>query len=236
MRGRIIIIALTLAAGAMLSSCGVTRRFPEGSYMLKRNVIKADRHTPRRERITATELDRYVLPSTNHHFLGTNLYPWLWAQADPEKQTGWHNFLRGAGEQPIVWNPAITARSVDNLQTYIALRGFFSGTIDARVDTLRRKKVSVTYRVTQGPPSHIGRITRTFRDTTLRDVVMADSIHTLLHTGDIFDTGVMDDERSRITSLLRDRGYYNFNVGHITYIADSTGSATRNRTIDIDMT
>jgi outer membrane protein assembly factor BamA len=35
---------------------------------------------------------------------------------------------------------------------------------------------------------------------------------------------------------LRDRGYYNFNVGHITYIADSTGSATRNRTIDIDMT
>ncbi len=219
----------------MLSSCGVTRRIPDGSYLLKRNIIETDRGTPRKDRITAGELDRYVVQSSNRHFLGTNLYPWIHAQADPEKETAWHEFLRSAGEEPVVWDPAKTARSVDNLRTYVASRGFFSGGASARVDTLKRKKVRITYSVAQGPPSRIGEIRHTFRDTLLRPVVMADSAATLLHTGDIFDTGVMDDERVRITSLLRDRGYYNFNVGSISYVADSTGSAGSGRTIDLEM-
>jgi outer membrane protein assembly factor BamA len=234
------LIAVALAAGlasAAISSCSVTKRLPDGTYLLKRNVIVADRTAPRKERITAGELDHYVLQSPNRHFLGTNLYPWLWAQADPDKQSGWHNFLRGAGEEPVVWNPATTSRSVDNLQTYIASRGFFSGTASARVDTLRRKKLRVTYSVTQGPPSHIGAISHSYRDTLLAPIIRADSSLTLLHTGDMFDTGVMDDERVRITSALRDRGYYNFNVGHISYVADSMGSSFHDgRTIDLEMT
>jgi outer membrane protein assembly factor BamA len=225
-----------LAAGVLLSSCGVTRRLPDNAYLLKSNVIEVDKGAPRSERIPSGELDRYVLQSPNRHFLGTNLYPWMWAQADPRKATGWHRFLREAGEEPVVWNPATTARSVENLRTYIASRGFFSGDADVRIDTLRRKKVRATYSVVQGSPSRIGEISYAFRDTLLRPVVMADSAATLLRTGDIFDTGVMDDERARITSNLRDKGYYNFNVGHITYVADSTDSARRGRVIDIEMT
>jgi outer membrane protein assembly factor BamA len=244
----IITVLATSAAGGLLSSCGVTRRLQSDEYLLKRNIIVPDRDAPHKERITATELNRYVLQSPNRHFLGTNLYAWLHAQANPEKQTGWHKFLRGAGEEPVVWEPAKTARTVENLNTYIASRGFFSGSTVARTDTLRRKKVRVTYSVTQGPPSRIGTIRHTFRDTLLRPIVMADSAATLLRTGDIFDTGKMDDERVRITALLRDKGYYNFNVGHITYLADSTSAASRHenpenpeapeapaRTIDIEM-
>ncbi len=235
--GRLIVMLMVTGAmlSAALSSCSVTRRLPDGSYLLKRNVIEADHNAPRHERIPAGELDRYVLQSPNRHFLGTNLYPWLHAQADPEKETGWHKFLRGAGEEPVVWEPAKTERSVENLRTYIASRGFFSGDASARVDTLGRKRVKVTYSVTQGPPSRMGRIGYSFRDTSMRPLVMADSAATLLRTGDIFDTGVMDNERVRITSLLRDRGYYNFNVGHISYVADSLGSAGNGRTIDFEM-
>ncbi|MDR2912326.1 MAG: BamA/TamA family outer membrane protein [Alistipes sp.] len=228
----------TLALTALLTiSCSTTRTLQEGDYLLKSNKISTDPQTPRRERITAGELDRYVLQSPNRRFLGTNLYTWLWAQADPKKENGWNNFLRGAGEQPVIWEPAKTTRSTENLRTYIASRGFFSGSADARVDTLRRQKVKISYAVRQGPPSHIGQIKYTFRDTLLRDIVMADSSATLLHRGDIFDTGVMDDERIRITSNLRNRGYYNFNVGHITYIADSVGSGgpSGRGTIDLEM-
>ena len=91
------LITAAFAMGAILSSCSVTRQLPDGSYMLKRNVIETDKQAPRHERISSGELNRYVLQSPNRHFLGTNLYPWLWAQADPEKETGWHKFLRGAG-------------------------------------------------------------------------------------------------------------------------------------------
>jgi outer membrane protein assembly factor BamA len=239
----IFIVLAVLVAGLSLQSCSVTRRIPDGQYMLKRNVIVPDRDAPHKERITTTELNRYVLQSPNRHFLGSNLYAWLHAQADPEKTSGWHKFLRGAGEQPVVWDPAKTSRSVENLHTYITSRGFFSSSAGVRIDTLRRKKVRITYSVTQGPPSRIGNISHTFRDTLLQPIVMADSAATLLHKGDFFDTRVMDEERLRITSLLRDRGYYNFNVGNISYIADSTSTSASGasktsenpgRTIDLE--
>ncbi len=227
-----LILMVVVMAGVTLSSCSITRRIPEGSYMLKRNVVEADREAPRRERITAGELDGYVQQSTNRHFLGTNLYAWLYAQANPEKETGWNRFLRRIGQEPVVWDPQKSERSAEYLKTYVASRGFFDGDATYRVDTLRNKKVRVRYSVTQGRPSRIGAVKFTFRDTTLRDIVMADSAATLLRTGDIFDIAVLDAERTRITSKLRDVGYYDFNANDVTYIADSTAG---NRVVDLEM-
>ena len=39
-------------------------------------------------------------------------------------------------------------------------------------------------------------------------IIMPDSVNTLLHVGNIFDITVLDRERERIASYLRDRGYY----------------------------
>ncbi len=229
---RLWILMVVAVAGVLLSSCSVTRRIPEGSYMLKRNIVEVDRKAPRKERITENELDGYVQQSTNRRFLGTNLYAWLYAQANPEKNTGWNRFLRRVGQEPVVWDPQKTERSAEYLKTYVASRGFFEGDATYRVDTLRNKKVRVKYSVTQGKPSRIGAVKFTFRDTTLRDIVMADSAATLLRTGDIFDITVLDAERTRITSKLRDMGYYDFNTGSVTYIADSTRG---DRVIDLEM-
>lgn len=228
-------LIISMLAAAAVSSCSVTRRLHEGEYMLKRNDIRADRNAPLKERVTASELNHYVLQSSNRHFFGINLYAWLHAQANPAKNSWWHRLLRSSGEAPVVWEPAKTERSVENLRTFIASRGFFEGTVGATVDTLRRRRVRITYRVTQGPPSRIGRISYTFRDTLLRPIVMADSAATLLHTGDIFNTQTMDDERQRITSNLRDIGYYSFNVGHIGYVADSTRIAQNGRLVDLEI-
>lgn len=219
-------------AGAALSSCSVTRRIPEGSYLLKRNTVEVDRQAPRRERISSTELARSIRQSPNRHFLGTNLYPWLYAQADPSKNNGWNRFLRRTGEVPVVWEPEKTRQSLEFIESHLASRGFFSGTATATVDTVRGKKVKVHYRVRQGAPSYISSVSHTFRDTLLRREVMADSAATLLHAGDRFDVGVMKAEQQRITTALKNRGYYDFNVGDISYIADTTGGG---RTVALEM-
>lgn len=54
----------------------------------------------------------------------------------------------------------------------------------------------------------------------------------MLHTGDIFDANTLDDERVRITSFLKNRGYYNFSINNISYVADSTAG---NRTVNLTM-
>ena len=43
---------------------------------------------------------------------------------------------------------------------------------------------------------------------------------------------MLNDERSRIASFLKDRGYYNFSINNIEYVADSTAG---DRTIDLTM-
>lgn len=229
---RLIILCAAAALGAAMSSCGVTRHLSEDSYMLKRNVVKTDRDTPRKERITSGEINRFVQQSPNKRFLGTNLNAWWYAQANPEKNNGWNRMLRRWGEPPVVWDPAKTEQSVQYIETFMASRGFFESEAWYSVDTLRKNKVVVRYGEKQGTPSRIASIKYDFRDRFLEDIVMQDSTATLLHVGDIFDISQMDAERQRITTFLKNQGYYNFDVGNITYIADSTRGNYR---IDLTM-
>jgi hypothetical protein len=52
-------------------------------------------------------------------------------------------------------------------------------------------------------------------------VLLPDTVNTLLHKGDIFDISVLDAERNRIALYLKERGYYNFSVNNVEYVADT---------------
>lgn len=221
-----------LGVAMMLASCSVTRHIPEGRYLLKRSTVRIDKDAPRRERISASELDRYVVQSPNRRFLGTNLYASIYAGANPAKNGWWHRFMRRTGQEPVVWEPERTVQSAANLETYIVSRGFFEGDVEYRVDTVSRKKVKVEYSVRQGEPSRLADIRYTFRDMLLKEYVIADSLFTRLHTGAIFDIGAMEAERARIATNLKNRGYWDFGVDNITFVADSTRG---DHTVDLEM-
>ena len=46
--------------GFLCSACSVTRKIPEGQYLLQKVTIESDKSTPRKERITAADLEKYV--------------------------------------------------------------------------------------------------------------------------------------------------------------------------------
>jgi hypothetical protein len=224
-----------MAIGALLaamSSCSVTRHIPEGQYLLTRSTISVDKSAPRRERVSAGELDRYVVQSPNRRFLGTNLYASIYAGANPQKNYGWQRFLRRTGEPPVVWDPARTEQSRVNLETSIASRGFFEGEVEYRIDTVRRKKVRVEYTVRQGAPWRIGGLRYSFRDSLLQEPVMAEMASTGLRSGAMFDIDAMERERERIATDLKNAGYWDFGVDNITFEADSTRG---DHTVDINM-
>ncbi len=53
-----------------------------------------------------------------------------------------------------------------------------------------------------------------------------------MHVGDIFDISTLNEERERITADLKSRGYYNFSVNNIEYLADTLRS---DRTVGLKM-
>ena len=217
-------IVLAVWAGLLASSCSVTRYIPEDKYLLQKVTIVDDKETPRRERIFASDLERYIRQTPNKTIVGIPFYVWLYEHADSTKQNRWNNWKRRIGEAPVLLDRSLMNRSVENLRIYMQSRGYYASEARFEVDTIaRRRRAKVTYRVRQHLPYRIRSVDYEFRDRSLRQLILPDTVNSLLHPGDIFDITVLDGERERIAAYLRDRGYFNFTVGNIEYIADTLG-------------
>ena len=213
---------LPLVALCLLAGCSVTRRVPEGRYFLQKVTVEPDDETPKKERITAAELERYVRQSPNKRFLGTNLYVWIYNLANPGKQNWWNNLKRKIGREPVLYDQALTERSAENLKIYMDSRGYYSSEATYEVDTLRRpKRAYVTYRTRQGLPYRIVSVKYDFRDRFLGQILEPDTAQSLVRRGEVLDISVLDAERKRVTEYLKQRGYYDFSVGNIEYLVDT---------------
>ena len=180
---RIIVAALL---GLVGSACSVTRHIPEGSYLVQQVKVESDRTVPRRERIPASELEKYVRQSPNKRFLGTNFYVWLYEQANPAKENRWNEWKRKIGEAPVLLDQSLTQKSAENLKVYMDSKGFFNSQVSFRVDTVsRRKRAKVYYRTHQGAPYRIDSISYEFQDRFLEQIVLPDTSRTLLRRGAI---------------------------------------------------
>ena len=211
-----------LALGVSLSACNVTRLIPSDSYFLQKAKIEEDKNAPRDERIKSDDVFRYLRQKPNKRFIGTNFYAWIYLMANPEKDNWWNNLKRKMGEPPVLFNEDDTKRSVSNLKVYLESRGYYSSDVTYKVDTTsQHKRAKVYYYLNQGAPYLIDSISYEFKDRFLEPVVLPDTVNTLLHKGEIFDISILDAERARIASYLKDKGYYNFSVNNIEYIADT---------------
>ena len=215
-------IVCCVALGLTLSACNVTRLIPSDSYLLQRVKIEEDKSAPRAERVKSEEVTKYLRQKPNKHFLGTDFYAWIYLMADPGRDNWWNNLKRKMGEEPVLFNMRDTERSASNLKLYLDSRGYYSSNVDYKVDTTyRRKRAKVAYSLKQGKPYHISSISYDFKDQFLEPIILPDTVSTLLHKGDIFDISVLEAERERIALYLKDRGYYNFSVNNVEYLADT---------------
>ena len=221
---------LLMLALSTLVACNVTRNLPEGSFLLSRVVIEGDEQTPRSERITdeRDDLTKHVRQTPNKRFLGFNFYVWMYERAKPEKDNWWNNFKRKIGEEPVLLNMNLTQRSVENLETFMRTKGYFSSSVSCHVDTTRRKRrAEVTYRLTQREAMRIESLDYNIRDVSLRPVILADTANSIIGPGDVLDITQLDEERNRIASYLNNCGYFDFTVNNITYEVDTIGLKDR---------
>lgn len=219
--------------GVLYSSCSITRHIPNGSYLLQRVTIDADEDAPKDERISSVDFERYARQAPNRRFLGINFYAWVYNLANPEKDNGWNNFKRRIGEEPVLLNMVQTEQTGENFKIYMNSKGFYSSSAIFKIDTTSRsKRAFVTYKVEQGAPYRIDTISYDFKDKSLEKIILSDTLNCLIRKGDIFDISVLDRERMRIATDLRDNGYYKFSINNIEYVADTLQS---NNLVDVDI-
>ena len=221
---RLVYMLCCVLLGVLLSACNVTRHIPSDAYLLQRVKVEEDKSAPRAERITGENVLQYIRQKPNKHFLGFDFYAWVYQKANPDKDNWWNNLKRRMGEEPVIFNMKDTEHSASNLKLYLDSRGYYASEVEFAVDTAyRRKRAKVIYSLKQGEPYKISSISYDFRDRFLEPILLADTVNTLLHRNEIFDITVLEKERERIALYLKDRGYYNFSVNNVAFVADTLG-------------
>jgi outer membrane protein assembly factor BamA len=194
-------------------SCSPARYVPKGEYLLGKNQLESDK-----KNISDNQLNSYVIQQPNKRLLGARFYLFLYNLSNPEKNNWFQKWLRRIGEEPVIYDPELTKSSADQLRQFIENKGYYHALVDDSV-IYRKKDARVTYNIMFNEPYRIMQRTYSFEDTGLISRILPDTTNSLLKKGMRFDKDVLQQERVRVETLLKERGYYHFSKEYIFYNA-----------------
>ena len=230
MRIRIFIFLLLIA---LLASCSVTKFVPDGEYLLDKVEVKSDTNALG---VNPSEMRQLVRQRGNSRWFSAAKLPLATYSLSGRDTTKWFNrFLRSIGEPPQLYDSVSTRASMDILQTQLQNMGYLRASVDV-YNKIKGKKLVTTYLLHPRQPYFINKVDYDIRDSAIAVVLnLADSTRRGLKSGMMFNVANLDNERSRISKYLTNRGYYRFNKDFISYRADSVpGSPLINLTLVLD--
>ena len=222
----------------LLSSCSTTQNIPDGDQLFvgltKINYERGDSGVPaavanKNFITTQEEVEAALATAPNGALFGSSYHRtpfpyglWIWNSFSGKdgKVAKW--LTESFGKQPVLmsWvNPELRAQVA---QTVLHNHGYFHGQVGYNVVTQRNpKKAKIGYDVTMGPLLTIDSISYLGFPAEADSLIKATAHQSLLHTGDAFTAAALDGERTRISTLFRNNGYYYYQPAYASYLADT---------------
>ncbi len=204
---------------ALLSGCSSARFIPEGRYLLSDVKI-----TTTSRSLKTGELRGNVRQEPNSRWFSLfkiPLHVYCLSKTDSVRgRKGFSGVLRKIGEAPVIYDPALMVYSAASLRQALVNKGYLRARVDTIV-TFKGHKATVAYHLVPGTQTHVNNLTYTFDDPEVARIVRADSSVCALHKGRALDLDQLAAERTRIISLLRNRGYYHVNNDFVTVTIDT---------------
>lgn len=219
-------LVIILMMAGLWSACSTVKYVPEDKYLLNKVRVKADTKD-----VSTDRLRGYLRQKQNSEILGfwkLQLQVYSLSGADTTKR--FNRALRKMGEAPEIFDPAMAEQSRQQLKKAM----FNSGYFDAEVDTamfFKDKRLTLEYRVTAGEPYRIRKYQVDLPKGDLKDYATT-ARRSRVKPDAIFDSEVMDEERTRLTNAMRNSGYYYFDKSMLEYDADS---ALNQHKVDVEM-
>ena len=211
--------AIKFPAGS--DSSAVTS-IPEGELFLKDVTVTSD--NPRI--VKKLLLEDYVVQEPNSRWLGMKIPLATYCLSGVDTTNWATRFFRRIGQAPVIYDSNKAQRTLNDILQVLNNEGYLKAAIAQHNDTTENK-ISVNYEVTTGPMYFIRNIKREIADSALNAIINnADTANSLLHQGMQYNSSVLNNERNRITSTLRNMGYYHFNKDYIKYTADTCKGST----------
>jgi outer membrane protein insertion porin family len=202
----------------MVVGCSPTRHLPESAYLLRKNNINlsSDKGITRRGELR-DNIERLIVQKPNKYALGLFPYKvWLYNARYKKYQSDTANYQleRKTVERPVVYDSNMVSRSSQNIRSYLFNQGYFYPRV---TDTtiFRDRKAYVQYNVETGVNFLIRKTKVDVDDSAIHSIVSANMGESVLKEGQPFAMNLLEQERSRITNVLREHGYYRFSQENI---------------------
>ncbi|MDH6354628.1 hypothetical protein M2132_000956 [Dysgonomonas sp. PH5-45] len=218
--------------------------------MLESVKIKTDN-----KNIRPLELEPYIKQKPNFKTFEVFKLPLFIYNLSGQDTTKWINrTLRKGGEPPVIYDSTAVDQTIVDLKRILWNKGYVHAQINPQIEK-RKKKVRVKYNIACGDPyiideykievpdsvfagdiySNPGFVTfdkkeeKRIANTNINSLLKQRS---LVNKNQIFDLDMLDEERTRISSVFRNSGYFHFNKEYVGFVADTTAGGNR---IDLEL-
>jgi outer membrane protein assembly factor BamA len=178
-------------------------------------------------RLPPDELNALVLQKPNKKILGVPFYLMAYNLFYKEGR-----LQKIVGEPPVIFDSLYVQKTLKNFDFYLNKKGYFHHHITHQeIYNKQKNKVKVIYNIKVDKPFRVNSYKIDFSEQPHLQKVIEnekDKQESVIFQGDIFDVDKLDNERERLTNILRNNGFYYFNKNDITFKVD-----TNNYKVDI---
>lgn len=213
---------MLLFAGCLFS-CSVKSYIPEDELLYTGAEIQVNSQSDSIElpRAIKDELEELLRPVPNSKFLGMRLGLRSYYRAQRE-DPGFINkfFNKKIGEEPVYLSDVDRQKTEELINNRLENRGFYRNLVGSGSE-IKKYTASVDYTVQINEPYRIANYSL-LHDSTLVFKHIAQSLpNSLISTGDRFDLDLFKNERERIDTYMKSKGFYNFNDDFLLFEADT---------------
>lgn len=221
-------VAMTLI---VLSSCSTTSGIPENDQLFigltkidYRNYEKNDHFISTQEEIEAA-----LATAPNGALFGSSYYRtpfpyglWVWNAFSGSKGKVAQWITKSFGKSPVLMSRVNPQLRASVAQSVLRNHGYLNASVDYKVETQKNpKKAKVGYTVYAGKLFTVDTFQYVNFPAIADSLINATKSEALIKTGSPLDAATMDEERSRLAQLFRNNGYYYYQPGYASYLADT---------------
>jgi outer membrane protein assembly factor BamA len=209
----------------LAQSCSTVKYVPKDKYLLDQNYLHVEG-----KGVDEKEIERLIEQKPNKRILWLfRFHLGLYNMSKPGSNRWISRSLRKIGEEPVIYDDNLKEKSKQMIDLYLKNKGYYNALISDTVK-FRKRTTNVYYKVKPGIPYTINKISYQVEDTALQKYIDSDTLNCLLKPKASFDIDVMQDERTRIETYIKNKGYYGFSKEYIYFEADSL---SKNHSVDL---
>lgn len=199
----------------LATACSPVKFVPENKYLLDNVEIQTDNKD-----LQTDLMVEYLRQNTNPYVFGLfRMQLGIYNLAGQDSSKWYNKMFKRVGQAPVIYDPMLSSISSNQLRLYCVNKGFVNTVVNVE-EQKSDKKIKVKYKIKAGEPYTIDQYQVGITEEPLLQIA-ADSLRSNIQVGMNFDIDQLNSERIRITTALRDRGYYNFNKDFLEFVADS---------------